>query len=162
MDELGASSRLSTEQAEAAAGAAQVLVLVQGDRQNNQDNTYSLQAKVRQMAEQFRSLSEQTRQIGTISTLVSQLAGQTNMLALNAAVEAVRAGEHGKDFAVVASEIRKLADQSKQSAEQINNLVQNIQKATKLLRHLNCMSKKIKVLWGVPPALNIQFKCATA
>lgn len=131
MDELGTSSRWSAEQAEAAAsGAAQVLVLVQGDRQNNQDNTDSLQAKVGQIAEQFRNLNEQTRQIGTISTLVSQLASQTNMLALNAAVEAVRAGEHGKGFAVVATEIRKLADQSKQSAEQINNLVQNIQNAT--------------------------------
>jgi len=72
-------------------------------------------------------LSEQTNQIGSISQLVSDIANRTNMLALNAAVEAVRAGEHGKGFAVLAAEIRKLADQSKQSAEKINGLVSQIQ-----------------------------------
>jgi methyl-accepting chemotaxis protein len=54
------------------------------------------------------------------------------MLALNAAVEAVRAGEHGRGFGVVASEIRKLADQSKKSAEKINQLVADIQRAVDL------------------------------
>ena len=72
-------------------------------------------------------LSEQTGQIGLVSDLVGNLANQTNMLALNASVEAVRAGEQGKGFSVVAGEIRKLADQSKQSAEKINNLVREIQ-----------------------------------
>ena len=74
-------------------------------------------------------LSEQTNQIGNISQVVTDLANQTNMLALNAAVEAVRAGEQGKGFSVVATEIRKLADQSKQSAERIGGLVSDIQNA---------------------------------
>lgn len=65
-----------------------------------------------------------------IYTLVSELANQTNMLTLNAAFEAVRAGEHGKGFGIVASEIWKLAHQSKKSAERINALVQDIQRAT--------------------------------
>jgi len=78
---------------------------------------------------QILRLSEQTDRIGNISSLVSDLANQTNMLALNAAVEAVRAGESGKGFAVVASEIRKLADRSKESASKINALVADIQKA---------------------------------
>jgi len=78
---------------------------------------------------QILRLSEQTDRIGNISSLVSDLANQTNMLAINAAVEAVRAGESGKGFAVVANEIRKLGDQSKESAIKINALVADIQKA---------------------------------
>ncbi|MBN3897906.1 MAG: CHASE3 domain-containing protein [Nostoc sp. NOS(2021)] len=131
MDELGASSRQSAEQAEAsAAGARQVLLLVDGRTQEGQTSESSLREKVGDIAIQILHLSEQTNQIGMISTLVSDLASQTNMLALNAAVEAVRAGEHGKGFAVVAAEIRKLADQSKRSAEKINVLVVDIQKST--------------------------------
>ncbi|MEH1825245.1 MAG: methyl-accepting chemotaxis protein [Nostoc sp.] len=109
MDELAASSRQSAEQAEAsAAGARQVLLLVDGRNQDGQFSQSSLREKVGDIATQILHLSEQTNQIGMISTLVSDLASQTNMLALNAAVEAVRAGEHGKGFAVVAAEIRKL------------------------------------------------------
>ncbi len=134
MDELGASSRISAEQAEsAAAGARRVLALVDGSNYPDSSTEFagsSLREKVGQIAEQILRLSEQTQQIGSISALVSDLANQTNMLALNAAVEAVRAGDHGKGFGVVASEIRKLANQSKKSAERINALVVNIQNAT--------------------------------
>jgi methyl-accepting chemotaxis protein len=131
MDELGASSRQSTEQAEtAAASAQQVMILVDGRGQDNLNSGSSLREKVGDIAEQILRLSEQINQIGTISTLASDLANQTNMLALNAAVEAVRVGEHGKGFGVVAAEIRKLADQSKKSAERINGLVADVQNAT--------------------------------
>ena len=133
MDELGASSRQSAEQAAAAAGGAkQALELAEGGTRAV-DRTLAgmgtLREKVGAIADQIMRLSEQTSQIGSISGLVSDLANQTNMLALNAAVEAVRAGEHGKGFAVVSGEIRKLADQSKKSAEKINALVQDIQNA---------------------------------
>lgn len=134
MDELSASSRQSAEQAEsAAAGARHVAALVDGtsatDRRTG-TTAVNLKDSVGQIAEQIVRLSEQTSQIGNISSLVSDLANQTNMLALNAAVEAARAGEHGKGFAVVAGEIRKLADQSRKSAERINALVADIQNTT--------------------------------
>ncbi len=133
MDELGASSRQSAEQAEAAAsGAQQALNLAEGGTravERSLDGMNTLREKVDAIADQILRLSEQTSQIGGISGLVSDLANQTNMLALNAAVEAVRAGEHGKGFAVVSGEIRKLADQSKKSAEKINALVADIQTA---------------------------------
>ena len=133
MDELGASSRQSAEQAAAAAGGAkQALELAEGGTRavdRTLDGMATLRDKVGAIADQIMRLSEQTSQIGSISGLVSDLANQTNMLALNAAVEAVRAGEHGKGFAVVSGEIRKLADQSKKSAEKINALVQDIQNA---------------------------------
>ncbi|MBO0349763.1 chemotaxis protein [Phormidium pseudopriestleyi FRX01] len=133
MDELGASSRQSAEQAEAAAADARnALVLTEGGSkavERTLADMSALKAKVGEIAEQILRLSEQTSQIRNISGLVSDLATQTNMLALNAAVEAVRAGEHGKGFAVVASEIRKLADQSQKSTEKINGLVSDIQSA---------------------------------
>ncbi|OKH46455.1 methyl-accepting chemotaxis protein [Phormidium tenue] len=133
MDELGASSRQSAEQAEAAAaGAQQALALAEGGTravERSLDGMGDLREKVDAIADQILRLSAQTNQIGGISSLVSDLANQTNMLALNAAVEAVRAGEHGKGFAVVSGEIRKLADQSKKSAEKINALVADIQTA---------------------------------
>ncbi|MBE9156120.1 CHASE3 domain-containing protein [Nodosilinea sp. LEGE 06152] len=133
MDELGASSRQSAEQAEAAAaGAQQALALAEGGTlavERSLEGMTALREKVDAIADQILRLSEQTSQIGGISGLVSDLANQTNMLALNAAVEAVRAGEHGRGFAVVSGEIRKLADQSKRSAEKINALVADIQTA---------------------------------
>lgn len=133
MDELGASSRQSAQQAEAAAADARnALVLTEGGSkavERTLADMSALKAKVGEIAEQILRLSEQTSQIRNISGLVSDLATQTNMLALNAAVEAVRAGEHGKGFAVVASEIRKLADQSQKSTEKINGLVGDIQSA---------------------------------
>lgn len=133
MDELGASSRQSAQQAEAAAADARnALGLTEGGSkavERTLADMSALKAKVGEIAEQILRLSEQTSQIRNISGLVSDLATQTNMLALNAAVEAVRAGEHGKGFAVVASEIRKLADQSQKSTEKINGLVSDIQSA---------------------------------
>jgi methyl-accepting chemotaxis protein len=134
MEELGASSRLSAEQADAAsAGARQALTVAEdGTRTVRQtlEGMEGLKERVEAIAEQILRLSEQTGQIGNITSLVSDLANQTNLLALNAAVEAARAGEHGKGFAVVAAEIRKLADQSKKSAERIHALVSDIQQAT--------------------------------
>jgi methyl-accepting chemotaxis protein len=89
-----------------------------------------LRQKVGAITEHIAFLSQQTSQIGIITSAVSDLANQTNMLSLNAAVEAARAGEHGRGFAIVAAEIRKLADQSKESAARIGDLVEGIQKAT--------------------------------
>ncbi len=133
MDELGASSRATAQQVETAAiQAMQALNLAGGGTKavkQTLEAMATLKIKVQDMQGQIMQLSEQTDRIGNISTLVSDLANQTNMLALNAAVEAVRAGEHGKGFGVVASEIRKLADRSKKSAAQINLLVADIQRA---------------------------------
>jgi methyl-accepting chemotaxis protein len=133
MDELGASSRQSAMQAESALeNASHVLnMAAAGSKvvQKTQQGMLNLTEKVGGIAEQVLHLSQQTNQIANITNLVSDLANQTNMLAINATVEAVRAGEQGKGFGVVAREIRRLADQSQQSAAEINDLINDIQNA---------------------------------
>lgn len=133
VEELGATSRQTAQQADVSSqGARQALELSEKGTdsvQRTMRGINDLQYKVTAIAEQIVNLSEQTGQISSISELVTDVANETNMLALNAAVEAARAGEQGKGFSVVAGEIRKLAEQTKKSAEKINSLVGDIQAA---------------------------------
>jgi methyl-accepting chemotaxis protein len=86
--------------------------------------------KAESTAETILGLAEQAQAIGEIISTVNEIAEQTNLLALNAAIEAARAGEQGKGFAVVASEVKALADQSKKATAQIRQILGAIQKST--------------------------------
>jgi methyl-accepting chemotaxis protein len=133
VNELESISTETAKQATSSAnGARQALSLAEEGTQSVQRTIREmseLRDRVNEIAMQIINLGEQTGQITNISNLVSDLAKQTNMLALKAAVEAARAGEQGKGFGVVAGEIRKLADESKKSAQKINNLATDIQAA---------------------------------
>ncbi len=90
----------------------------------------AVREKVQTIAQTILDLSNQTQQVGEITSVVNTLAQQSKMLALNASIEAAKAGEAGKGFAVVASEVKNLAEQSEQSTTQVQKILEDIRRAT--------------------------------
>ncbi len=144
-----------------------------GAVKTNIEKMFSIRHKIQTIAELILELSDFVQSISSTIGLVEDIAEQTNLLALNAAVEAARAGEHGKGFAVVASEIRKLADESKQATTKIISLINDIQQTANStvlateegtkeiesgLEHAHIISENIEQLIGVMNEISSNMK----
>jgi len=101
-----------------------------GEVSNAIEGMSTLKAQVQSIAESMLKLGDNSQKIGGIVEIIDEISDQTNLLALNAAIEAAGAGEAGKRFAIVAQEVRRLAERTVDATRQIKGLIEEIQKAT--------------------------------
>lgn len=94
------------------------------------DKLAAIIVKIELLKNSSLDLSQSSKEITEVTSLITKIADQTNLLALNAAIEAARAGEHGRGFSVVADEVRKLAENTKNATAQINRTISKFAKAT--------------------------------
>ena len=130
MNEMVATVSDVAKSAEAAFAAAQLASQKSGDGEAAVNETLTfvtdLNRQIGTVMKQLRDLQSDTQNIGTVLDVIKSVAEQTNLLALNAAIEAARAGEQGRGFAVVADEVRSLAQRTQSSATEIETLISNL------------------------------------
>jgi methyl-accepting chemotaxis protein len=134
VEEVRQAAELSSQKAKIMSDSSQRVAKVSQSGKKAVEETAAGMLHIREqmdsIAQTIVRLSEQGQSIGGIIASVTDIADQSNLLAVNAAIEATRAGEQGKAFAVVAQEIKSLAEQSKQATTQVRTILNDVQKAT--------------------------------
>lgn len=134
VEELRATVRQTADRAQGVAQNSRHSVEVSRNGQDAVSDSVNgmklIRERVESIAENILMLSERTMQIGEIIDTVNEIASQSKLLALNASIEAARAGEEGQGFAVVAMEVRQLAEQSREATARVRDILNQIQQAT--------------------------------
>lgn len=133
------SNKFAVESAESAREMSEV-------SKKSAEGMKEIQEAIGNAVEVIKSLGSSLEQVGKATDMIEGIADQTNLLALNAAIEAARAGEHGRGFAVVAEEVRKLAENSKQSTAEIDSMIKTLQEEMeKVMKATDSVTQRAEV-----------------
>ncbi|MFV0370808.1 MAG: methyl-accepting chemotaxis protein, partial [Azonexus sp.] len=148
IDHISSSAREAEENSERSSQLAK-----DGEKMVNQasETIQGVSTMVADAAGQIEGLLERSREIDSIAAVIKEIADQTNLLALNAAIEAARAGEQGRGFAVVADEVRKLAERTTKATDQITHMIGAVQSDT---------SAAVKSMQSVMPQVSLGVEMA--